>query len=609
MMKYDEFLEVVKTRIQEEVSDAEVTIRQIGKQSGESYVDISIRSGNVKAVVALSGQSVYGHYKAPGVPEGLALDIIVAEANQAASSISNTIKNGGYMIEDSAFANNHYIDHISLPESIERIGNRAFWCSNIKTLVFPANLLEIGDSAFRGSEIVRIELPSGVKRIQRGAFLNCTELKKVSLPEGLEEIGHNAFQWCYNLEEINIPSTVHIFGKVILEDCKALKKLTCFDNFVIEPDTFGKTFPMGLIGSLETLEKNMTTAAYKKYVLVDKVWSKLNHDTQVDFFVKRNTKGSMFGYSKCIKVEDVDRLGESLLKKANGDDSNDLSRALYNYISLFHEFSDNEVAIKVFDALKNRKNTKKIIAELEQMNVFKSASGEESVSSSPKTIDCLVSEDLCYESMDSLADSYCADMDDFDIQSPIRTKLKKTLVTIDDLSFIVKFQSSQTLNRELPKASAYKYDPFHIINNKLYEERSEIEEYQTLEGQHITNKTDERQYITVKTEAECIAPEILIKRLKFFAKTVDCLQKEDVLKAIIEMMPKKKNGTLFLKRIKQIAPVMIADSEFGFKVLCAKAVKDTEVEISLRNYDFRKMEEVLEFMKSANEILGFIMKG
>ena len=599
MMKYDEFLEVVKTRIQEEVSDAEVTIRQIGKQSGESYVDISIRSGNEKAVVTLSGKSAYGHYKAPGVPEGLALDIIVAAANQAASSIGNTIKNGGYMIEDSAFANNNYIDHISLPKNVEMIGNRAFWCSNIKTLVFPANLLEIGDSAFRGSSIESIELPSGVKRIQRGAFLNCLELKKVFLPEGLEEIGHNAFQWCYKLEEINIPSTVHKFGKVILEDCKALTKLTCFDNFVIETDTFGKTFPMGLIGSLETLEKNMTTAAYQKYVLADKVWSKLTPETQAAFFIKRNTKGSLFGYSKCIKAEDADRLGESLLKKTRDEKPNDLNRALYNYIYLFHDFPGNEVVIRVFDTLKNRKNTKKFISELEQMNVFISVSGEESVSPPPKTIDCLASEDLCYESMDTLADSYCADMDDFDIQSPIRTKLKKTIVTLDDLSFIVKFQSSQTMNRELPKTSAYRYDPFHIINKKLYEERSEIVEYQT----------EERQYITVKTEAECIAPEILIKRLKFFAKTVDCLQKEDVLKAIIEMMPKKKNGTLFLKRIKKIAPVMIADSELGFEVLCAKAVKDTEVEISLKYYVFGQMEEVLELLKTANEVLGIIMKG
>ena len=54
---------------------------------------------------------------------------------------------------------------------------------------------------------------------------------------------------------------------------------------------------------------------------------------------------------------------------------------------------------------------------------------------------------------------------------------------------------------------------------------------------------------------------------------------------------------------------MIINSLFGLLVLCAKAVKDTEIEISLKYYSFRRMEEFREFLKSANEGLGLIMKG
>ena len=58
------------------------------------------------------------------------------------------------------------------------------------------------------------------------------------------------------------------------------------------------------------------------------------------------------------------------------------------------------------------------------------------------------------------------------------------------------------------KQTTDRYDPFYIIKERLYEERSETVEYQT----------EERQYITVKAEADYISSEILIKRLKFLQK-------------------------------------------------------------------------------------------
>lgn len=81
-----------------------------------------------------------------------------------------------------------------------------------------------------------------------------------------------------------------------------------------------------------------------------------------------------------------------------------------------------------------------------------------------------------------------------------------------------------------------------------------------------------------------------------------------MLRAMIEMMPKKKNGTLFVKRTSVIAPIMLADSFLGFYVLCAKAIKDTEAEINLKYYSFRRMEEVHDFLKTANDALRRIMK-
>lgn len=529
------------------------------------------------------------------VINGVLLDYIGTDKEV---SIPNNIRAIG-----TAFANNYVISHVQMTESdIKSIGSQAFWCSSIRTIEFPSGLVVIGDSAFRDSKLETAALPSDLKRIQRGTFLGCTQLKKASLPEGLEEIGHNAFQWCYKLEEINIPSTVRKFGKVIFEDCKALKKLNCFDNFVIQADTFGETFPIGLIGSLESLENNMTTAAYQKYVLKEKVWSRLNPDTQLEFFIKRNSKGSLFEYSKCIKADDVDRLGTSLLKKAEEEESKDLNRAMCNFLLLFYDFSEKELAKRIYSSLKKRNNTGKLIAELEQSNVLTCIMNEKAVSYEQRVDQCSTATDLSYETIDSLPDDYFAEISDFDLSSPIKTKLKKTIISLDKLKFIVKIQSDQTLNNQLWRWSDDLYDPISVINNKMCEEHSEMVRFYDRE------QPEEIHSIAVKAETKQISKDAFTKRLMFFAKIVDSLQSEDVLRIIIEMMPKKKNGTLYLKRSVVIAPVAVTNKELGLQVLCAKAIKDTEAEVSLKYYSFERIEEVIQFLKTADESLRSIMK-
>lgn len=70
--------------------------------------------------------------------------------------------------------------------SVTKIGSGAFsGCPNLKEIMIPAAVKEIGGSAFYSSG-----------------------LEKVTLHEGLESIGMHAFSYCENLKEINIPSTV-----------------------------------------------------------------------------------------------------------------------------------------------------------------------------------------------------------------------------------------------------------------------------------------------------------------------------------------------------------------------------------------------------------------
>ena len=57
--------------------------------------------------------------------------------------------------------------------------------------------MEIGVRAFNGISIDELMLPQSVKRIDELAFMNCTNLKRVVLPTNVEEIGAGAFCGTY----------------------------------------------------------------------------------------------------------------------------------------------------------------------------------------------------------------------------------------------------------------------------------------------------------------------------------------------------------------------------------------------------------------------------
>ena len=99
-----------------------------------------------------------------------------------------------------------------VPEGITGIGPYAF--AENKQLVFiklPSSLRFIGDHAFDGSALQRIEISEGLEQIMGYTFYNCKKLESVQLPESLQEIGDYAF-FGVEFETLNIPSDVKKIG-------------------------------------------------------------------------------------------------------------------------------------------------------------------------------------------------------------------------------------------------------------------------------------------------------------------------------------------------------------------------------------------------------------
>lgn len=117
----------------------------------------------------------------------------------------------------------------------------AFRGSNVKPVVLPSGLTEIGKRAFAFCEaLTSLHFPSSLTRISDGAFRGCTGLTSLVLPSGLTEIGKGAFSSCTGLINLHLPSTLVSIGENAFGNCDGLKEVRCHveEPIAVDPSAF-----------------------------------------------------------------------------------------------------------------------------------------------------------------------------------------------------------------------------------------------------------------------------------------------------------------------------------------------------------------------------------
>ena len=116
------------------------------------------------------------------------------------NGISYSVEN----IEMSAFKGCSELNKITLNEGLKRIKSRAFSnCYSLNKVDLPSTLTGIYESAFSScNSIGKIAIPEGCTTIGRYAFRGCSNLEKVVLPRAIEEIGDEAFSYCENMTAV-----------------------------------------------------------------------------------------------------------------------------------------------------------------------------------------------------------------------------------------------------------------------------------------------------------------------------------------------------------------------------------------------------------------------
>ena len=100
----------------------------------------------------------------------------------------------------------------------------AFRGTNLKKVVLPTGLKKVGESCFEGcSKIEEVILPDGMTAIDKEAFYGCA-LEQLQLPSSVVFIGYGAFEYAESLKVINLSSVKEIDYFAFL-GCSSLKDI------------------------------------------------------------------------------------------------------------------------------------------------------------------------------------------------------------------------------------------------------------------------------------------------------------------------------------------------------------------------------------------------
>ena len=125
------------------------------------------------------------------------------------------------------------VQRVTLPETIETIGNRVFLsCESLRQINLPNGLRVIRDEAFNSCPHLQIDIwPDSLQTIGEDAFAGCLALKDVVLPAKLTTIGRDAFAYS-GITSISLKSSAVTIGEGAFRNCKSLKSFTLDGNIM-----------------------------------------------------------------------------------------------------------------------------------------------------------------------------------------------------------------------------------------------------------------------------------------------------------------------------------------------------------------------------------------
>lgn len=131
-------------------------------------------------------------------------------------------------IENSAFAECHWLSSLKIPDGVVNIGRAAFHsCTSLTEVSLPESVDSIGTLAFSEcSSLSGIVLPRRLTSLGSSTFCMCRKLTHMAIPESVTSLGPNIFDGCDSLTNITITGAITDIGSRAFADCTQLTRLT-----------------------------------------------------------------------------------------------------------------------------------------------------------------------------------------------------------------------------------------------------------------------------------------------------------------------------------------------------------------------------------------------
>ena len=202
-----------------------------------------------------------------------------------------TVPEGVIELADGTFENAYSLQHVTLPDTISKLGVEVFAQSGLTEIALPEGIAEIPDLAFSWCDsLAKVTLPDTVTRIGNEAFSGCA-FSAFTVPDAVTEIAFDAFSGCENMETIQMPKEMTSIGSYAFRGCTRLKSIEIpYGISTIWDDTFSECSALSSVSIPATVNDIRGYAFYECSGLSKIVfggtkdsWEKLRPDDGSDF--------------------------------------------------------------------------------------------------------------------------------------------------------------------------------------------------------------------------------------------------------------------------------------------------------------------------------------
>ena len=123
--------------------------------------------------------------------------------------------------------------NLSSATHLESIGTSAFAGSGLTAISLPSSLKVINDNAFEGTAIVSLEMGAKVTTLGDSAFSGCTSLTEVTVSPAVRNLGNSVFSGCTSLKTVTWAPTgtnSHTIGESTFSGCSSLESFVIPDR-------------------------------------------------------------------------------------------------------------------------------------------------------------------------------------------------------------------------------------------------------------------------------------------------------------------------------------------------------------------------------------------